>query len=66
MKKTVIQAELPLELTARAQAYVKEGWVTDFNALLADALSRFLESHPYRVTEAFVMEDVQWGLRGID
>lgn len=66
MESTVIQAELPRELTARAEAYVKEGWATDFNQLLADALRRFLESHSARVTEAFVTEDVQWGLHGKD
>jgi hypothetical protein len=66
MNKTVIQAELPPELTERAQTYVKEGWATDFNELLADALRRFLESHSARVTEAFIMEDVQWGLHGND
>lgn len=64
--KTVIQAELPPELTARAEAYVKEGWAADFNELLADALRRFLESHSAQVTEAFVLEDVQWGLHGND
>lgn len=64
MNKTVIQAELPPELTARAQMYVKEGWATDFNELLADALRRFLESHSSRVTETFIMDDVQWGLHG--
>lgn len=64
MTKTVIQAELPPELTARAQIYVKEGWATDFNELLADALRRFLESHSSRVTEGFVRDDVQWGLHG--
>lgn len=66
MKKTVIQAELPPELTARARSYVEEGWATDFNELLTDALGRFLESHSGRVTEAFVMDDVQWGLHGKD
>jgi len=66
MNKTVIQAELPPELTARAQIYVKEGWSTDFNELLADALRRFLESHSSRVTEAFVLDDVKWGLHGND
>jgi hypothetical protein len=66
MKKTVIQAELPPELTARARSYVEEGWAADFNELLADALRRFLESHSARVTETFVMDDVQWGLHGKD
>lgn len=59
MKKTVIQAELPPELTARARSYVEEGWAADFNELLADALRRFLESHSARVTETFVMDDVK-------
>jgi len=64
MNKTVIQAELPPGLTEQAQTYVKEGWATDFNELLADALRRFLESHSSRVTESFVMDDVRWGLHG--
>ena len=64
MTKTTIQAELPPELTARALSYVEEGWASDFNELLADALRRFLESHSARVTEGFVLSDVQWGLHG--
>lgn len=66
MKNNVIQAELPPELTARARSYVEEGWASDFNELLADALRRFLESHSARVTESFVRQDVQWGLHGND
>jgi hypothetical protein len=66
MKNIMIQAELPPELTARARSYVEEGWAADFNELLADALRRFLESHSARVTETFVMDDVQWGLHGKD
>ena len=59
MKNIMIQAELPPELTARARSYVEEGWAANFNELLADALRRFLESHSARVTETFVMDDVQ-------
>ena len=66
MEKIVIQAELPRDLTARACSYVEEGWAADFNELLAEALRRFLESHTARVTESFVMSDVQWGLHGKD
>jgi hypothetical protein len=66
MTKTTIQAELPPELTARALAFVQEGWATDLNELLADALRRFLESHSARLTESMVMSDVQWGLHGND
>ena len=66
MPKTVIQAELPPELTARARSYIAEGWASDFNELLAEALRRFLESHSSRVTETFVMDDLNWGLHGND
>jgi hypothetical protein len=66
MTKTTLQAELPLELTARALAFVQEGWASDFNELLAEALRRSLESHSARVREAMVMSDVQWRLHGGD
>ena len=66
MNKSMIQAELPPELAARAREYVNEGWATDLNAVVAEALRRFLESHPVRAREAFVMEDVKWGLHGKD
>ncbi len=64
METTLVEANLPRELTARARSYVDEGWAGDFDELLADALRRFLESHASRVTENLVMEDVKWGLHG--
>jgi hypothetical protein len=66
MATTTIQAELPVELTARARSFVKEGWVADFDGLLAEALRRYLESHSTRLTESMVLADVQWGIRGND
>ncbi len=47
--KTVIQAELPQELVSQARTFVEEGWVGDFNELLAEALRRYLESHSSRL-----------------
>ena len=38
--KTAIQAGLPEQLVADARAFVEEGWVGDFNDLLAEALRR--------------------------
>ena len=38
MNKTVIEAELPSELAAQARAFVAEGWATDLNELLVEAL----------------------------
>jgi hypothetical protein len=66
MSKTLIHAELPAELMARARLYVEEGWAPNCDELLAEALRRYLESHSTRVTEAFVMSDVEWGLHGRD
>jgi hypothetical protein len=66
MDKTIIQAELPPELTARARSYVEQGWASDFNELLAEALRRFLESHSAELSESFVINDLQWGLHGND
>jgi len=62
--KTAIQAELPERLVADARAFVEEGWVGDFDELLAEALRRYLESHSSRLAESFIREDVNWGLRG--
>lgn len=62
----MIRANLPPELTSRAQAYVNDGWATGFDELLADALQRFLESHSGQATETCVMKDVEWGLNGKD
>ena len=62
--KTAIQAELPEELVAEARAFIEQGSVGDFDELLAEALRRYLESHPTRLTESFIRDDVAWGLRG--
>ena len=59
-----IQAKLPEQLLVQAQALVNDGWATDIDEILADALARYLESHSAELTEAFMREDVEWGLRG--
>jgi PIN domain nuclease of toxin-antitoxin system len=45
-----------------AKAFVEEGWATDVNELLAEALRRYLESHSSQLSETFIREDVEWGL----
>jgi len=61
---TLIQAELPPELTERARSFVEEGWAGGMNELLAEALRRFLESHGGELTASMVKDDVNWGLHG--
>ena len=66
MEKVRIEAELQAALAAQARAFVTEGCVADLDDLLAEALRRFLEFHASEVTDAFMKEDVQWGLHGDD
>ncbi|MDP2432668.1 MAG: CopG family transcriptional regulator [Pseudomonadota bacterium] len=61
-----VQAELPDQLARQGQELIKNGWAPDMNTLLTEALRRYLESHPEALAEAFVREDVQWGLHGGD
>ena len=62
--KTTVQTTLPNELVSQAQALIDQGWAGDLDELLADALRRYLESHALALTESFIREDVEWGLRG--
>jgi hypothetical protein len=60
-----VQTQLPDNLIAQAQELIKAGWADDLDALLTDALSRYLESHSVALSEKFIEEDVQWGLHGV-
>jgi hypothetical protein len=64
--KTLIQAEVPEGLALEAHAFVKEGFASDLNELVAEALRRYLESHSASLTESQIREDVAWGLHGRD
>lgn len=60
--KTVIRTELPQELVSQARAFIEEGWVGNFDEMMADALRRYLESHSPRLSESFIRDDVNWAL----
>ena len=64
MERVRIEADLPAALAAQAREFVAEGCAADLDDLLAEALRRFLESHASESTDAFMKEDVQWGLHG--
>ena len=49
-----------------AQNMVDRGWVSNLDALVSESLQRYLESHQEAMTEQFIREDVEWGLRGHD
>jgi hypothetical protein len=61
---TSIQADIPDQLVQQAAILVRDGWATDLDEILTDALRRYLSSHSAELNEAFIREDVDWGLRG--
>jgi hypothetical protein len=61
---TAVQVTLPQYLVSKARQFVEAGWAADFDGLMAEALRRYLESHEPELTEAFIREDVAWGLHG--
>jgi len=61
-----IHAKIPEQLLHQAQMFISEGWISDLNALIAESLRRYIESHQSQLTEAFIRDDVEWGIRGND
>ena len=63
---TIIQAEIPQQLCQQAQLLIQHGWANNLQEVINDALRRYVESHQELLTEAFIKEDVEWGLHGDD
>ena len=61
---TTIHAEVPDRLWQQAQTMVERGWASNVGTVLEESLRRYLESHQEAVTEQFIREDIEWGLRG--
>jgi Arc/MetJ-type ribon-helix-helix transcriptional regulator len=63
---TTVQARIPTLLLAELQSLVDAGWFQSLDELIPEALRRFAEAHRGELTEKFLREDVEWGLRGTD
>ncbi|MDX1520535.1 MAG: CopG family transcriptional regulator [Anaerolineae bacterium] len=61
---TVVETEIPLNLLNEAKALVENGWFRSVDDIMLDALRRFLDSHRADLMEAFIRQDVEWGLHG--
>ena len=61
-----LQAQIPTGLRDKAEQFVATGGHRDMNALVADALQRYLDSHSEALTAQYIEEDLEWGLRGSD
>lgn len=63
---TIIQAEIPEAVCQQAQLLIQQGWATNLQEIINEALRRYVESHQELLTEAFIQDDVEWGLHGDD
>jgi hypothetical protein len=63
---TLIHAQIPDQLARQAQWMVERGWAANIESIVAESLRRYLESHQETLTEQFLREDVEWGLKGND
>lgn len=61
---TSIQAHIPDRLVQQAAILISDGWASDLDEILTDALRRYLNSHSAELSETFIREDVEWGLHG--
>lgn len=64
--KTKTEVKLTEELLAEARNFVNDGWAESLDELLGEALRRYLDSHAPKLTEEFILQDVEWGLHGRD
>lgn len=61
-----ISIAFPDALVDRLDRLVREGWVSDPEQAVVEALRRFLDSHRPELMETQVLDDVEWGLHGRD
>jgi Arc/MetJ-type ribon-helix-helix transcriptional regulator len=61
-----IHAVIPDQLRQQAQTLVQQGWASNVEEVVNEALRRYLESHQGVLTESFIQDDVEWGLHGKD
>ena len=64
MTELITSVNLPPRLAEQVQKQIKEGWFTDMNSLIVEALRRYLETHQGTLSERFIREDIEWGLKG--
>lgn len=61
---TTLSIEFPDWLAKRLDDLVRDGWVSDQQQVVVEALRRYLDAHRPELNEAQVLSDVDWGLHG--
>jgi Arc/MetJ-type ribon-helix-helix transcriptional regulator len=60
--KTTIS--LPPRIAEQIQEQIRQGWFSDLNSLVIEALRRYLETHSNEMIYHWISQDVEWGLSG--
>ena len=60
----IVQATITDKLDRAIDSLVELGWYSDRDAVVREAIRRFLDAHQPGLMAKFVREDVEWGLRG--
>jgi hypothetical protein len=58
---TPIHADIPDQLVQQPAILIRDGWATDLDEILTDALRRYLTSHSAELSEAFIRGDYGMG-----
>jgi hypothetical protein len=58
-----LKAEIPDQLFRQMDSF-KQGWFRDQADIINQALRRFVDSHRPELMEKYILEDVEWALRG--
>ena len=61
-----IQTVIPDQLWQQAQTLARQGWASNMDEIINESLRLYLKSHQDVLTEAFIKDDVEWGLNGED
>ena len=63
---TEFHAHIPEQLDKQMQLLINDGWFSNMDEIISDALRRFLDSHKPEIMEHSIQEDVKWGLSGVE
>ena len=63
---TLVETKIPDQLWRQAQNMVEQGWINNMDALVAEAIRRYVESNQQILSKRFIQEDIEWGLHGED
>ena len=59
-----VKTQVPAQMRKEMQRLITDGWYTNENDLILDALRRFLSAHRTELLTQQIRDDIEWGLYG--